>query len=57
MKKLSNNLAMALLRGAIVLAGCMTTVVIMLFCNTALEMATAAMIDGFAIALITERVK
>ncbi len=57
MKKFSNNTAMALLRGAIVLAGCMTTVVAMLFCSTALGMITAAMIGGFAITLITERVK
>lgn len=57
MKKINNNLVMALLRGAIVLAGCMTTVTAMLFCSTALEMTTVAIIGGFAITLITERVK
>ena len=57
MQKLNNKTTMALLRGAIVLAGCMTTVTAMLFCSTALEMATAAMIGGFAISLIGDKVK
>jgi len=55
MKKINNNLTMALLRGAIVLAGSMITVVTMLFCNTALGMITTAMLGGFAITIIMER--
>lgn len=57
MKKINNNLAMALLRGAIVLAGSMATVVTMLFCTSIYGIIATAMIGGFAIALITERVK
>lgn len=57
MKKLNNNIAMALLRGAIVLAGCMTTVVAMLFCTTGLEMVTAATLGGFTTTIIIERIK
>lgn len=57
MKKLSNNTAMALLRGAIVLAGSMATVVTMLFCTSIYGIIATAMLGGFAITIITERVK
>ena len=57
MKKFSNNTAMALLRGAIVLAGSMTTVVTMLFCTSIYGIIATTMIGGIFVALITEMVR
>ena len=57
MKKLNNNTAMALFRGAIVLAGCMTTVTAMLFCTSIYGVIVTVMLGGFAISLIDDKVE
>ena len=57
MKKITNRkLQTALLRGAVLLSGCMATVMVTLFCNTLSDVILSLILGATIIALIDDTI-